>query len=318
MSIEIIVEYISAIWGVVRYEGKKGIEITGFSSPNELSDNYMIWIKDKSNVNEVLVKKLGMTKDVLIICNNETKKYLSMFWDEKGNGNYLITEYPRDTFFSVLAHFFKIDSSAIIDWEHSTILTEKIGEDVSIGANCFIGSDVEIGNHVIIHNNVVIECPCRIGDYSNIYSGVVVGSNGFGYFNENGIKVQIPHFKGVYIGHHTDIGANACIDQGCLSDTIIGNYVKIDNLVHIAHNVQIADHCMIVAEAMIAGSSVIGTKTYIAPGARIIDHVQIGNNAIVGMAAAVRKDVRDNMVVVGVPAQELRENLNNSNFTHKI
>ena len=30
---------------------------------------------------------------------------------------------------------------------------------------------------------------------------------------------------------------NTCIDRGTLDDTIIGDYVKIDNLCHIAHNV---------------------------------------------------------------------------------
>ena len=43
------------------------------------------------------------------------------------------------------------------------------------------------------------------------------------------------------------IGNNTCIDQGALSDTIISDGVKIDNLVHIAHNVQIGKNTLIIA-----------------------------------------------------------------------
>ena len=111
---------------------------------------------------------------------------------------------------------------------------------------------------------------------------------------------------GVVIGHHTDIGANTCIDRGCLDDTRIGNYVKVDNLVHIAHNVVIHDHVMVVAQAMLGGSSEYGEYTYVAPGARVFDSVKVGREVIIGVGAVVKSNVEDKKTVVGIPAHEIR------------
>lgn len=47
----------------------------------------------------------------------------------------------------------------------------------------------------------------------------------------------------------------------------------------------------------------IGNKVYIAPGAKIIGKIIIGNNVMIGANSVVTKDVPDNAVVAGVPAK---------------
>lgn len=47
----------------------------------------------------------------------------------------------------------------------------------------------------------------------------------------------------------------------------------------------------------------IGNYVYIAPGAKIIGNIKIGNNVMVGANAVVTKDVPDNAVVAGIPAK---------------
>lgn len=306
INAEEIVAYITKLDKKAKFLGDEKAVAENFSSLNSISDKSIIWFRGKQNAGENVIRQLKRVNNILIICNEETKEIIFSALGKEAGINYIVTETPRDTYFSILSHFFYSIPNPVIDWERSVIKTSHIGKNVSIGANCFIGPDVEIGNNVFIHNNVVIECPCTIGSYSNIYSGTVIGTKGFGYYVENGKNYQIPHFKGVKIGHHVDIGANTCIDRGCLTDTVIGNYVKIDNLVHIAHNVQISDGSMIVAQAMIAGSSSIGENTYIAPGARVIDQIRIGNNSLIGMGAVVTKSFGDNKVAVGVPAREVR------------
>lgn len=149
----------------------------------------------------------------------------------------------------------------------------------------------------------------KIGCNTIIHSGVVIGTDGFGYFdNEDGLHEKVEHFGGVSIGDNVEIGANTCIDRGTLDDTYIGNNVKIDNLCHIAHNVTIEENSMVIALSMLGGSSTLKKNVYIAPGVMVMNQVTIGERSLAGMGAVVIKDVQNNKVVIGVPAKELREN----------
>jgi len=47
----------------------------------------------------------------------------------------------------------------------------------------------------------------------------------------------------------------------------------------------------------------IGNYVYIAPGAKIIGKIKVGNNVMVGANAVVTKDVPDHAVVAGIPAR---------------
>lgn len=51
------------------------------------------------------------------------------------------------------------------------------------------------------------------------------------------------------------------------------------------------------------GSPVIGDNVFIGPGAKIIGHIRIGNNAAIGANAVVTSDIPDNGVAVGIPAK---------------
>ena len=99
-----------------------------------------------------------------------------------------------------------------------------------------------------------------------------------------------------------DIGANTCIDRGLLTDTVIGNNVKIDNLCHIAHNVTIDDNCLIVAGSIVCGSVHIGRNGYLASNI-IRNQCTIGEDAFVGLGAVVVKDVAPGRTVIGNPAR---------------
>ena len=187
-------------------------------------------------------------------------------------------------------------------------LQEFIGKYVAIGHHCYIGKEVVLGDNVIIKNNVVIECPAQIGNNTIIWSGVVIGTDGYGYFKkEDGINYKVPHFGGVIIGKNCEIGANTCIDRGTLADTVIGDNVKIDNLCHIAHNVNIEDNVMITASVVLAGSSTVKEKVYIAPGAIILNQLTVDKNAFVTVGAVAMKNVHENTVVFGNPARVLRD-----------
>lgn len=57
---------------------------------------------------------------------------------------------------------------------------------------------------------------------------------------------------------------------------------------------------------------IIGDKCYISTGVTILGPVTIGNNVTIGAGAVVTKDIPDNVVVGGIPAQILKyKNTNN-------
>jgi UDP-3-O-[3-hydroxymyristoyl] glucosamine N-acyltransferase len=259
----------------------------------------LTWIK---NIDTYDFSNLGADLELVLVTNFfDNKEHLEKY-------NIIKCNNPKETFFEILNHFFVASKKPEIVLD-SIVETQNIGKNVSIGHHCYICKDVIIGDNVIIKNNVIIECPVDIGDNTIIWSGAVIGTDGYGYYKKHdGINYKVPHFGGVKIGKNVEIGANTCIDRGTLADTTIGNNVKIDNLCHIAHNVRIEDNVMIIAMSMLAGSSTIQENAYIAPGALIINQKTIGKDAFVGLGAVVIDNVPSGKAVFGVPARIFRDN----------
>jgi len=144
----------------------------------------------------------------------------------------------------------------------------------------------------------------KVGDKCNISSSAVIGIDGFGWErDEEGVLERFPHYGYVDIGHDVEIRGGVVIDRGSLTDTVIGDGTKIDDLVHIAHNVKIGKHCLIHSFVNIAGSVEIGDFTEILIGTAIADHIKIGKHCTIGTNSFVNKDIPDNSVAFGTPAR---------------
>lgn len=302
MSIKIkdILNYLSNMELEYKYRGDDQLVINDFCALNNLRDSSITWIKNIDNFKGCNFTNI---KDILVVSNEILK-------DETNNKNinFIFCNNPKEVFFSILKEFFKQKEYNKYISPNSVVETTSIGKNVYVGHNCYIGSDVIIGDDVVIKNNVSIEGKVKIGNNTTIHSGVVIGTDGFGYFqNSEGKNIKVPHYGGVVIGKDVEIGANTCIDRGTLEDTTIGDNVKIDNLCHIAHNVIIKDNCSVIALSMLGGSVILEKDSYIAPGAIIKNQLTIGENSLVGLGAVVIKDVEKNKVVAGVPAKIIKE-----------
>ncbi|GAB6929188.1 UDP-3-O-(3-hydroxymyristoyl)glucosamine N-acyltransferase [Paenibacillus sp. JCM 10914] len=190
-----------------------------------------------------------------------------------------------------------------------------VKENVSIGAgtviasHSFIGEHVTIGHHCWIHPNVTILRDTKIGDNVIIHSGAVIGADGFGYEWDGVQHVKIPHIGNVIIGDGVEIGANTTIDRGTIDSTVVGHGTKIDNLVQIGHNVQIGEHCIIAATSAIAGSSIIGNRVVMAGGCGIINHVSVGDQALLMARTGISKDVPARSIISGYWGRPHKEQL---------
>lgn len=225
----------------------------------------------------------------------------------KGN-TYILAENPRLIFIRTMHLLHPKTVKPCIDTHACIHPSAQVDPNVYIGPFAYIGPNCVIGKNSVIYPNVSILQNTTVSESVLIFSGTVIGGDGFGYErDEKNELIGFPHLGSVYIGKNVEIGSNTSIDRGSLSNTEIGEGTKIDNLVHVAHNVKIGKHCEIIAHAMLGGSVVIGDYTRIAPGAQIMNGLTIGKNVLVGLGAVVIKDIPDNTVVAGVPARKIDE-----------
>jgi len=192
----------------------------------------------------------------------------------------------------------------------------EIGQNVFLGSSCvlgdgvkifpfsYIGNNVEIGDNGIIYPHSVILDGTKIGREVKIYTGAVIGSEGFGYYRVGDEFESIPHIGGVVIGDKVEIGALTMIDRGTIGDTVIGEGTKIDNSVHIAHNVKVGKNVIILAQTGIAGSCEVEDNAVIAGQVGISDHIKIGKNAMIAAKSGVIGNVKENESVFGYPADK--------------
>jgi UDP-3-O-[3-hydroxymyristoyl] glucosamine N-acyltransferase len=167
----------------------------------------------------------------------------------------------------------------------------KIGENTVIYPFTYIGKNTEIGNDCIIYPRVTIYKNTKIGNRVIIHSGTVIASDGFGYYQENGVHKKIKHIGKVIIEDDVEIGANTTIDRAMVDETVIKKGTKIDNLVMIGHNVQIGENSILVSQVGIAGSSKIGNNCILAGQVGVADHITIADNVIITAKSGVGKNI---------------------------
>jgi UDP-3-O-[3-hydroxymyristoyl] glucosamine N-acyltransferase len=189
-----------------------------------------------------------------------------------------------------------------------------IGEGSWIGAGCYVGEGVGVGESCELKPNVTIYPGTTIGDRCIFHSGVVLGSDGFGYVRDHttGRYEKFPQIGRLEIGNDIEIGANSTVDRGALDITIIGDGVKLDNLVHVGHNCRLGKNVVIAAQTGISGSCVIEDNVVMAGQVGLGDHIRIGEGVILGGQCGVlpHKVVRGKgMLFWGTPARPVREYL---------
>jgi len=224
-----------------------------------------------------------------------------------GDGNVAVlrTRDPKLALSMVVARF--LPELTRTEWPRSqeTLSTVTIGREVELGPGVVLGSNTTIGNGVTIGPNTCI-ANAQIADGVSIGANCTIGLAGFGYRKvDDGRYIRFPHIGSVIIESGVEIGSNTCIDRGALGNTVIKRGAKIDNLVHIAHNAVIGEDALVIAHAMIGGSATIGDRVWIAPTVSVMNQIEIGADAVVGLGAVVVKSVASGTTVVGNPAKPL-------------
>lgn len=196
-----------------------------------------------------------------------------------------------------------------------------LGESVVIGPGSILGNDCSIGEETTLKARVTCYDNVRVGKQALIHSGAVIGSDGFGFANQSGTWVKLPHLGGVTIGNNVEIGANTTIDRGFLEDTRLDDGVIIDNLVQIAHNVSIGAHTAIAGCVGIAGSTKIGQYCMIGGGSSIAGHIELADHVHITATSGVNHSLSQGIYSSGFPAKPAalwRKNVARFQFLDKM
>jgi UDP-N-acetylglucosamine acyltransferase len=172
----------------------------------------------------------------------------------------------------------------------------------NIHSSAFIGPGVNIGSNNIIGPNVVLFGPLTIGGDNWFGPGVVIGSPpevrsaphladwdeasptnetriGNGNIIREGVSIQRSNYRQTVVGDNCFIMSRAYIAHDCV----------IDNSVTISANVSLAGHCH------------IQTKSTLGLASTFHQFSVVGSGAMVGMSAAVTRNVPPYAMFYGVP-----------------
>lgn len=219
---------------------------------------------------------------------------------ENGVAAWIAVPNARLAFVRVLNAFFVPQFP--LGFRHPTAVIDEAAEihpDTWIGPFCQIGK-CRLASGVVLKGSVTLYDGVQIGSHTWIDAGAVIGADGFGFERSaDGSLEKFPHTGGVTIGEHVEIGANACIDRGTMSNTLIGDGSKIDNLVHIAHNVQIGKHCLVIAGASLSGRTKLGDRCWVGPDCVVKEGTVIGEDAHLSLGCLVTLNVPAGTTVLG-------------------
>lgn len=298
-------------------KGDPALEIDTVASPDAAISGALILLNSKAYINSVTA-----IPDLICLTSADLAPFIR---DQLDNPVILVAERPRAAFGRILTEMFApispeagISEKADIHPEAVIHPTAHIGAFAVIGRDCSIGAGSRIGAGSVLGEDVHLGENCDIGAQnilSHLHSGeglktgahCVIGKRGFGFEGQGQQSQFLPHLGRVIIGMGCDIGASTTIDRGGLDDTVIGDYVRIDNLCHIAHNVVIENNVIILAQAGIAGSVVIGKNCIIGGQVGIADHLTLADDVVVASKSGVTKDLQKPGTYAGFPAMPARE-----------
>ncbi len=220
---------------------------------------------------------------------------------------------PYASFTQVLKKFSLEDTDKTgIDKQSYVSPSARVGKNVYVGAMAYVGDNVVIkdnakifpqvyiGDESVIEENTVLFAGARlyrktqIGKNCIIHSGVIIGSDGFGFAPlPDGTYMKVPQLGNVIIEDNVEIGANTTIDRATMGSTIIRKGVKLDNLVQVAHNVEIGENTVVAAQTGISGSTKLGKNCVVGGQVGFVGHIVIADGTKVNAQSGVSKSIKE-------------------------
>jgi UDP-3-O-[3-hydroxymyristoyl] glucosamine N-acyltransferase len=166
---------------------------------------------------------------------------------------------------------------------------------------------VTVGEGCEIHPYVSVFTLVEIGNHVKIFSGSVLGSEGFGFIEGANGYIEMPQLGKVVVEDNVRIGANCTIARGTLGETRIGKGSKLDDQVHIAHNCILGKNCILCGQASLAGSTVLEDEVVLGGQVGLAGHLTVGKGAKLAGQSGASINLKPGETYLGSPAIPIRE-----------
>ncbi len=283
---------------------------------------YIPTVLDKKPAITVTNKNLASSlveAGLSVIVSPNVKLAQALFRQKYTDTNFYASEWGQVHSSAVIHESVNIPASTVIGPGAVIGKDVKLGENCVVMANTVIEHDVLIGDDTIIHSNVVVGWGCKIGSRVFLKSGCIIGSEGFGYAQDQQRKhYRIPQQGIVVVEDDCTIGTNNVLDRATFEETRIGSGSIFDSLVHVAHNVKMGKDCIMLAQTVIAGSTEIGDRVIASGQTGILDHLKVSNDVVLLHRAGVTQDINEPGMYGYLPLQPLKTYIKNAAAMKKL
>jgi UDP-N-acetylglucosamine acyltransferase len=166
-----------------------------------------------------------------------------------------------------------------------------------------LGPGVELGDGNVVGPYTVIAGPTVLGDANWIGPHVTIGTPAEDRDGPHPAWDDEPAGAGVRIGSRNRIREYVSVHQGTRRATVLGDGGYYLRGSHVAHDCLLGDGVTLASNVVLGGHVHIWSLANLGMGAIVHQRVLIGPGAMVGMGAAVRREVGAFTVAVGNPAR---------------
>ena len=269
--------------------------------------------------NETIAAELREEAGLAILLTKNIRLATALVKQAYDDRDFYHTEWPRIHPSSVIHPSVHIPDNAVIGPGVVIGANVELGDRVVLMANAVIENNARIGQGTVVHPGCVVSHGCEIGADVMLKAGCVIGSEGFGFAqDEKRRNYRIPHTGKVIIEDRVVIGANTTIDRATYGATIIRSGVIIDALCHIGHNVELGEDCILCAHTGISGSSRFGQRVIASGQTGVLDHVTVASDSVLLHRAGINRSLKEPGMYAGGPAQPLQQYLKNIAIMPKL
>lgn len=276
------------------------------------SEDYISYVKNQKPAvvvtNEKLAEQFSGLSETTVVVSSNAKLAQALLRQKYSDRDVRSNGWPDVHDSAVIHETVKLESNVVVGPNVVINKEVSIGSNTVVMANAVIEEGVQIGKDTIIHPNVTIGYECVVGDRCIVQAGTVLGSEGFGFAQDQQQKShRVPQTGNVILGNDVVLGSNCSIDRATFNSTHIQDGCKFDNLVHIAHNTVVGEDGLIAAQCGVAGSTTIGKRVRCSGQTGIIDHIKISDDSYFVQRAAVLSDVKEPGIYAGNPLMPLKQ-----------
>jgi UDP-3-O-[3-hydroxymyristoyl] glucosamine N-acyltransferase len=306
--------------------------ITRFAPIDDCSNSDLVFVDNAKYLPLLLERKpaavitstaiaaeLGDDTGIAILLAQNIRLATALVKQAYDDRDFYRTEWPRIHPSAVVHDSVHIPDSAVIGPGVVVGANVALGYGVVLMANAVVEHDASIGEGSVLHPGCVVSHGCEIGAHVMLKAGCVIGSEGFGFAqDEKRRNYRIPHTGKVIIEDRVVIGANTTIDRATYGATIIRSGVIIDALCHIGHNVEIGSDCILCAHTGISGSSKFGQRVIASGQTGVLDHITVASDSVLLHRAGVNRSIKEPGMYAGGPTQPLQNYLKNIAIMPKL